>query len=133
MRRPQGKRSLRLDVRGLDDGRPFIDLADNEFLQIGGGPALGRDHGCTELLQPFCHGRRLERCDDGAMKFLDDRRGGLLRQKDAVPGRGLEIDQSLLVAVATSGRVGERSTLKSAIGLAWSASICGFAMLASAH
>jgi hypothetical protein len=35
--------SFGLDVRRLDQGRPFLDLALDKFLEIFGRPALGRN------------------------------------------------------------------------------------------
>src|SRR5215472_9360372 len=81
------------DWRGV-----FRDLAGNEFLQIRGRAALGRDADGAHLLEPLLHRGRLHRLDRGVMELLNDRLGGTPGQKEAEPCRGLEVEALLLRA-----------------------------------
>src|SRR5262249_17757616 len=80
---------------GLHRRTVLINVAQHEFLQIARRAALGRDGGGADLLELLLHRRRVDGRDGGLVKLVDDRRRRAFRQKEAEPGRGLEIEPLL--------------------------------------
>src|SRR6266568_6969384 len=99
-------RSLPGHAGGLDRGRPFLDLALDEFLQVPRRPALGRDQIAADLSQPRLHGGSCHRRDGRVMELLDDRRGSALGQEECQPVVGCEILEALLLRAGEIRQVG---------------------------
>ena len=89
--------SLSLDVCRFDQSGPFVDLALDEFLEIFGRPALGRNQNGAELLQSLLGRTSAHRNDSGILELLHDRCGRALGQDKGKPGAGVEISKALLV------------------------------------
>ena len=78
--------SVRGDVYGLDDNRPFLNLALDKRLQISGRLPLGRDRIIAGFLQAGLYGRSTYRADGGIVEFSNDRRRRTLGHEKGLPG-----------------------------------------------
>src|SRR5262249_21450023 len=81
----------------FDRGRPFLDLASDKGLQIGGGTALRRDDDQAERMKALTEGRIVHHRNQRLVEPLNQRRRRALRQEHRVPGIGVESGEALLV------------------------------------
>src|SRR5262245_31264540 len=70
----------------FDRGRPFLDLAGDEGLQIGGRAALRRDDDEAERMKALTEDRIVHHRDQRLVEPLDQGRRRALWQEHRVPG-----------------------------------------------
>src|SRR3954447_285867 len=76
-----------LDLGGLDDRPPLVDLAADERAQRFGPLLLARGDVLAKVGQALAHRGIGERLDDGGVEAVDDRRRRAFRRGNRVPDR----------------------------------------------
>src|SRR6516225_4723654 len=94
---PEARASIFAGAARLDGAGPARDLADDEFRQILGRPALGRRDGHADALEPLAQGRRFHRIVGGLGEAPHDLVRRSLGKGERAPAAAVEAGKTHLL------------------------------------